>query len=528
MATTNEPLTDVPERSEPRRNDDGDRGQAPHHKHSLAYWVVFAVLVLTAAVLIYFFAWLPRHKQTEEINKQAQTEQNALPRIQVMKVRSAPGESELQVPGTTQAYTEANIYARASGYLTRRVVDIGDHVHAGQLLAIIDAPDLDQEVAQARSSLRQSESNLAQMEAQLHLNSLNWDRYKVLVARGVLSRQEGDTQEANYRVAEANVRAAENTVQANRDSLERLVVLQGYERVTAPFDGVVIARNVDVGTLITAQGTGVASSSATLPGTTQAGAEGNNAGSSGNVTSATTPSTGGSQGGAMFTIADTSVFRILVSVPEAYSSLARVGQSAALMFQEVPGERFMGRVTRTSSAIDANTRTLLVEVQVRNHRNLLMSGMYAQVNLIQTKTVPPLLIPGEAIAVRNGNNVVAQVEGQVVHFRPIAIGRDYGDQTEVTSGLKAGDVVALDVTDAVQEGAKIQPDFAPEKPQTQTRGGQSDNQPNTEGQYGNQNLSNQGAQKGAAGKRNPTQKGGGGPDKSNSGKQGSSARPTKQ
>ena len=462
--------------------------------HSPVYWIVFAAFVLLAALLVFFVGWLPRHKQSQEIDKDAAARKNALPRVQVMRVATSPSESNLVVPGTTQAYTEANLYARASGYLSKRLADIGDRVHAGQLLAIIDAPDLDRQVAQARSTLRQSESNLVQLEAQLHLSSLNWDRYKVLVARGVFSRQDGDTQEANFRVADANARAAQSTIQANRDSLDRLLVLQRYERVTAPFDGVVTARNVDVGTLITAQGTGVPSSSSdTLPGTTQAGAQGNNAGSSGSVSSQTAPSTGGAQGGALFAVAQVDRFRVLVSVPEAYSGIVRTGQHATLALQEVPNEKFTGIVTRTSASIDQNTRTLLVEVQVRNRHGVLMPGMYAQVNFIQSNDVPSILIPGETIVVRDGRNVVALVRDQVVHFQPVSIGRDYGEKAEITNGLKPGDVIALNVSDEVHEGAKIQPEFG------NAPGASGGQQPGAPGAYGNENLANQGSRQESGG-----------------------------
>ena len=158
----------------------------------------------------------------------------------------------MSIPGTTLAFNEVPIYARASGYLRRRLVDIGDHVTKDQLLAVVDAPDLDQQTAQVRSVLAQSESTLGQMQAQEHLAQLNWDRYKILVAKGVFSKQDGDTQEATLLVAKANTNAAQSTVQANRDNLQRQVVLEGYERVTAPFSGVITARNVDVGALISA------------------------------------------------------------------------------------------------------------------------------------------------------------------------------------------------------------------------------------------------------------------------------------
>ena len=253
MPTTDERLSGTPAKPGPAPEGEGTHPATPKHPHSPIYWLVFVLLIAAAAVLIFFVGWLPRHKREEETKKRANEERSSLPKIRVVRIRRAASESELLVPGTTQAYTEANIYARASGYVTKRLADIGDRVHTGQLLAIIDAPDLDKQVAQARSNLRQSESNLAQLQAQLHLAALTWDRYKVLVAKGVFSRQDGDTQEANYRVAEANVSTAQSTIQANRDNLERLVVLQQYERVTAPFDGVVTARNIVVLNIRSAQ-----------------------------------------------------------------------------------------------------------------------------------------------------------------------------------------------------------------------------------------------------------------------------------
>jgi multidrug efflux pump subunit AcrA (membrane-fusion protein) len=337
------------------------------------------------------------------------------------------------------------------------LVDIGDRVRKGQLLAVIDAPDLDQQVAQARSNLAQSQANLAQLAAQLRLAQLTWDRYRVLVSKGVFSRQDGDNQEANFRVAEANLNAGNSTVQANRDNLQRLIVLQQYEHVTAPFSGVITARNVDVGSLISAQGTGQGASSGSA-GTTQAGAEGINSGASGSLSSSVSPTTGGSQGGEMFSIAALDPLRILVSVPEAYASFVRLGQHADLRFQENAQQEFQGTIARTSSSIDQNTRTLLVELQVRNPTGRLLPGMYVVANFAHLEG-DSLLIPGEAIFVRNGRSMVAAVDNNRVQFRPIEIGRDYGNQTEVANGLKAGDVIARIVTDEVQNGAQIEPEF---------------------------------------------------------------------
>ena len=339
------------------------------------------------------------------------------------------------------------------------------------------------------------------------------------MAKGVFSRQDGDTQEANFRVAEANVRAAQNTIQANRDNLERLIVLQQYEHVTAPFNGVVTARNIDVGALISAQGTGGSEQSgAATPGTTASGAQGNNEGANGSLTSEAMPATGGSQGGPMFTVAQIDRLRVLESVPEAYTSLIHVGQRATLFFNEQPQNKLEAHVTRTSASIDQNTRTLLVEVQVANPKGNLLPGMYTVVNFVDVKGRPPLMVPGAAIIVRNGNNVVALVQNNVVHYRQIQLGRDFGDQTEIVSGLQDGDIIATTITDEVQDGVKINPQY-PKKAGAPQEGGQSDKRPGDVGRYGDQGLSNatqKNSQKGGASKGG-SQKGGSGGSSSGSG-----------
>ncbi|MFL6446538.1 MAG: efflux RND transporter periplasmic adaptor subunit [Bryobacteraceae bacterium] len=448
--------------------------------HSAMHWLVFVILLVCAGLAVFFFGWLPRHKRTESINEEAKDRSQALPRVQVQRVRRALPTSELAVPGTTLPYTEAHIYARASGYVALRLVDIGDHVRAGQLLATIDSPDLDRQVAQAQAALQQSEASLGQLRAQQHLAQVTWDRWKVLVGRGVFSRQEGDQQEANYRVSEANVAAGENIVESNRENLNRLKVLQEYERVTAPFAGVITARNIDVGALISSNGTGLGAGSPTSTGgVSAAGVQGNNQGASGNLTSNVSTSAGGAQGGEMFTIASVDRLRILVSVPEAYTSSIKVGEPAVLSFQERLNEQLKGRVTRTSASINQNTRTLLVEVQVANNGKL-VPGMYVSVSFRSTNDQPPIIIPGAAIVIRDGKTSVAVVNGQTIHIQPITVGRDYGELTEVTSGLRDGDAIALDVTDEIREGSKIDPQFAntgnhqpgsQSEPQSKSKGG---------------------------------------------------------
>jgi multidrug efflux pump subunit AcrA (membrane-fusion protein) len=433
-------------------------GDMPHPRgHSPKLWLLFLLLVLIVAALVVFFGVLPREKVRAGIDQQAKQRVDSHPRVQVVRVEPAPARTQLVVPGTTLAYTEAYIYARASGYVTRRLVDIGDHVHKGQLLAVIDSPDLDQQVAQARSGVLQSQSTLEQLQAQLILNTANWNRYKVLVQKGVFSKQDGDTQEANYRSADANVHAAQNAVQANKDNLQRLLVLQQYEKVTAPFSGVITARNVDVGALISAQGTGMGSGGSNQPGDPQSAASSPNAGASGAIASSVAPATGGAQGGQMFGIASLDALRILVAVPEAYAPMISLGQKAELDFQALPGQKVMGTVSRTSASIDQNSRTLLVEVHVSNPNQKLLPGMYVVVNFIQIQSTPPLVVPGEAIVVRNAQSAVAVVADNHVHFKSITIGRDFGEVTEVTSGVQPGDLVVKNVSDEVQEGAAVEP-----------------------------------------------------------------------
>ena len=499
MADANSTVSRTPE-PEQAASDIPDDRSTRKPGHSRKGWLIAILLLVAVILLVVFFSILPREREKRQVEKEAREKSQQKPRVQAYIVRRSPTASELMVPGTTLAYTEAYVYARASGYISHRYVDIGDHVRAGQVLATIDSPDLDAQVAQARSAVLQSQASLVQQQAQLHLNSVNFERYKVLVAKGVFSRQQGDQQEADFRVSEANVRAAENVIQGNRDNLQHLVVLQGYERVTAPFSGVITARNVDVGSLISAQGAGLGSSSSQLAtNTTQAGADGNNQGVSGSLSSSVAPTTGGNQGGQMFSMADTTRLRALVSVPEAYSAAIRVGQRAQLFFQDQPSAHYEGRVSRTSSNIDPNTRTLLVEVLLANPQGRLLPGMYVTVNFVDIQGERPLLVPGESIIVRGGKQMVASLQNNVVRYVPIIIGRDYGDQTELLGGLHEGDAIVRTISDQVENGAQVDPQF-PKQPPAQEAGGQSDKQPVTTGQYGEQGLDNSAQKAGKAGK----------------------------
>jgi len=402
------------------------------------------------------------------------------PLVNAATIKRAASSIQLLLPGNVTPITEAYIYARAAGYLKRRYVDIGDRVHAGQRLADIEAPDLDQQVSQAKAALAQAQGQLGQAQATLEqltatrdLAEITWQRYKILTADGAVSRQDGDNQATAAKTSDASVvaqqktvRAMEEYVRASQATLDRLLALQGYEQVTAPFDGVITARNVDVGALISATG-------ATL------GPERSNAAGPSDVPS----------GGEIFRLAEITELRVLVAVPQTNAPGVRVGQNATVTVQQIPNLSFKGKVTRTSSSLDAQSRTLLTEVDVDNSRDVLLPGMYAEVSFITDRIDPPFLVPDAALVVKSSGTVLAvlqpltpdqqqkaRAEGidpatvarvRCVHFQSVQPGRDYGIELEVLNGLQVGQEVVVDPTDAVQEGALVQI-AAPNSPQEKT------------------------------------------------------------
>ncbi len=439
-------------------------------KKSSPIRIVLGILVCMAvAAGAFLTGYLPRKSTTEQLHVLASERNRTPPIVNAATVTRAPEATDVSFPGSITPITEAYIYARASGYLKRRYVDIGDRVGAGQLLADIDAPDLDQQVTQAQAALAQSEGQLGQAEAALEqliatrdLASITWQRYQVLTKTGAVSRQAGDNQstaaktaDANVAAGEKNVAAAREFVRASKAALDRLVTLQAYEKLTSPFAGIVTARNVDVGALISANGS------------TQGPDRSNPAGPS------DVPSSG-----EIFRVAQISRLRVLVSLPQSEASSIRVGQPAKVTVDQLQGREFPGRITRTSSSLDAASRTLLVEVQVNNSGGVLLPGMYTTVSFTVHRAVPPYLVPDASLVVNADGTSVAvlsplgQAESQriastgldaqivarsrIVHFHKVQTGRDYGTTLEIPDGLTDGDVVVVSPGDAVKEGAIVQ------------------------------------------------------------------------
>jgi RND family efflux transporter MFP subunit len=394
-----------------------------------ALWTI-ALLAAVLIVVAFFTGYIPHQRREAVLANEAMTTEKTAPTVNVVAVERSGGKSELVLPGSIQAVTEAPVLSRSSGYVKRRYVDIGDRVSAGQLLAELEAPELIQMLRQAEAALEQTKSAVEQASANLQQSRTNErlaqvtaQRWANLFTRGVVSRQENDTYQAQYDSQKANTQALEKAVSAARSNVAaaeanvaRLTELKGFSKVHAPFAGVITVRNVDTGVLVS---------------------EGNTL---------------------LFRIAQTNRLRTYLNLSQADASSVRVGQVASLTIPDLPGRKFAGTVTRTANALDPATRTLLTEVQVSNPDGALMPGMYAEVDLTTPRKDPPLLIPGDTLVVRSDGPQVAVVgPDRSVHYQRIQLGRDFGDRIEVLSGLQLGQQVVVNPGDSVQEGSKVNP-----------------------------------------------------------------------
>jgi RND family efflux transporter MFP subunit len=384
-----------------------DSSQQPAPRRSAAFLADdrrvrrYALIALIVALLLALWGIISRLNARSTLAHQAV--QAAVITVVTVKPTPGPGSSTLVLPGTVQAYYEAPIYARTSGYLKAWHTDIGTNVKKGQLLAEIDTPEVDQQ-------LRQAQADLATAQANYDLARSTNERWQ-----GLLATQSVSQQDADERAGDAAAKAAVR--QSAAANVARLQELESFKRVVAPFDGVVTQRNTDVGALI-------------------------NAGQ-------------GTPGNALFRVADTHRLRIYVSVPQAYAASISEGMPAKLEFADHPGRLFPATVTSSARALDPNSRTLQVELQIDNAKGELLPGSYAQVHFDLPSSPGTLRIPVNAVIFRSTGVQVATVEGDRVRLKKITEGRDLGTEIEVLAGLEPTDVLVLNPPDSIVDGAQV-------------------------------------------------------------------------
>jgi RND family efflux transporter MFP subunit len=329
---------------------------------------------------------------------------NAIPVVTVIRPEATSKAQEIELPGTTQAFTEAPIYARTSGYLKKWYLDIGAHAKQGQLLAEIETPELDQQLEQTQNDLKTAQANL-------QLAQVTMDRWVYLLKSNVISKQETDQAVSDFNAKQSTANSAEANV-------HRLQKLQEFERVYAPFDGVITARDTDIGALVQ---------------------NGNSPGQKD-----------------LFRLAAIDKLRVYVAVPEVYAAAAKTGETVTLTLDAFPGETFPGSIVRNSNSIDLISRTLNVEVDVDNPTGRLLPGAYAFVHLKIPGAAGAVTIPTNALLFRAEGLRVAVVHDGEVKLVPITVGHDYGSTVEVTSNLAAKDAVIADPSDSIMEGARVE------------------------------------------------------------------------
>ncbi len=380
--------------STPRFDPPGAEKDAPRPKLRLLAGIVAAVIIVALLAGL-----LPRLFQRAALR--AETRELAIPTVSVVSPAAGKAAAGLSLPAEIKAFTEAPVHARANGYLKRRLVDIGAVVEAGQLLAEIDTPELDQELARTRAEL-------AQADAALGLARITAARWAELLKTASVSEQEAAEKQADLALKSA-------TVEAGRANVRRLEELQSFARVTAPFAGVITARNIDLGDLISAN-----------------------------------------SGRELFRLAQTRTLRVFVRVPQTAARSIATGLTAELTLPELPGRVFAAKVARTAGAMEPGSRTLLTELEVDNAQGEILAGSYAQVRFRELKQEAALTLPANTLIFRAEGPQVGVVNGDgKVEVRRVEVGRDFGPTIEILEGISLGDRVILNPADSLVSGVTV-------------------------------------------------------------------------
>jgi RND family efflux transporter MFP subunit len=357
--------------------------------------------------------------QQQQVAATAEQARDLVPSVDVATVKASPATVSVTLPGTTAAFAAANIFARATGYIAKRNVDIGDHVKAGDVLAQLAVPELDDQISQNEATLNQLKSALDQAEASRRLRQVTWDRDQPLVEKGWVTRQQGDADVQNLKGQEAAVAAAQHNVTAQENLVKQLYQNRDYASVVAPFDGVITQRNVDVGSLV--QGPPTATS-----------------------------------GTFMFEIMQENVIRVSAYVPQDAAFGVAPGVGAVVRVPEIPDREFPGTVTRIADALQPGTRTLLTEIDIPNLDGALTPGIYCTIELHIPRKTSSLSVPADALIFNRNGMQVAVVSNGKAEIRKVNVKRDLGTRVEVDTGLKAGEQVILNPPVTLVDGSKVQ------------------------------------------------------------------------
>jgi RND family efflux transporter MFP subunit len=392
-----------------------DRATPANRKHRRRGRLVVLGTVVVLAGALTSGAWnrLTQYRMTAAA---AEQERDFVPSVRVAAVAPSDDVEVIKLPATTSAFTSANIFARASGYIGKREVDIGDRVKAGQLLVEIVAPELDHQIAQAEATLGQLKSALQQAEANRELAKVTWDRDRPLVDKGWLSAQQGTIDQQTLKAQEAAVQVAQANVTAEEAQLQVLHQQKVYQHVVAPFDGVITQRNIDVGSLVQADAT---------------------------------------SGTFMFNIMQGNVIRTQVFVPQDAAFGLAPGIEAIVRVPEIPDRTFPGKVTRIADALQPGSRTLLTEIDIPNPDGALTPGIYCTIELHIPRKTTSFKIAADAVIFNEAGLQVAVVEDGVVHLRKIGVLRDFGREVLINSGVKLGDQVILNPAVDLADGSKV-------------------------------------------------------------------------
>ncbi|HXB71533.1 MAG TPA: efflux RND transporter periplasmic adaptor subunit [Candidatus Acidoferrales bacterium] len=377
---------------------DLSKDNSPRSGKRLLWFLVVPVLLAGSA----FFGMQTRERETQQLANT--TKALDVQPVRVIHAERGKSSSDLTLPGMIQAFSQSPVYARVDGYVRTWYVDIGAHVTKGQLLAEIDAPEVDQQLNQARAILNQAQTSLA-------LAKVTAPRYQELIKTNSVSQQEVDQNNQNLAAQEASVQAAAAAV-------SRLEQMQGFEKIVAPFDGVITERKTDFGDLV-------------------------NAGNAGT-------------GRELFRISQNNMVRVFVSVPEEFSSEVKPGTKASMDAISLPNRRFAASVTRTADAIDATSRTLTVELDVPNPSGELLPGAYANVHFQLPLNVVPLVLPSSTILFQTDGPQVGVVNSRSqVELRKVTLGHDFGDTIEIMTGVRSGDAVIANPPDSLTSGMRV-------------------------------------------------------------------------